>query len=104
MLRCGATYRRLALAHYAFPHREGPREDFDLAAYGIVKVQHEQRDAAHPDMQWAPKAATSRAFGPLTDLALEFLLGLLLHEVPILVRLGLRPLTYLALELRFDLA
>ena len=44
-------------AAYAFPHRQGPRADLDLAAYGIVKVLENQQGTTYPDLQWEPKAA-----------------------------------------------
>jgi hypothetical protein len=47
-------------ARYDLPHRSTPREDLDLASYGIVKVLDEEsgRDVRRdPDMPWEPKAA-----------------------------------------------
>jgi hypothetical protein len=40
-------------------HRPGgdPREDLDLASYGIVKVLEDRHGEAYPDMAWEPKAA-----------------------------------------------
>lgn len=35
-------------ANYKFPHRPGPRQDLDLASYGVVMVD--------PDGNWEPKA------------------------------------------------
>jgi hypothetical protein len=34
-----------------------PREDLDLASYGIVKVLEDGHGEAYPDMFWEPKAA-----------------------------------------------
>lgn len=46
-------------ALYDHPHRPGgdPRDDLDLASYGIVKVLENGRGATYPDMPWEPKAA-----------------------------------------------
>ena len=46
-------------ALYDFPHRPGgdPRDDLDLASYGIVKVLDEGTGAAYPGLPWEPKAA-----------------------------------------------
>jgi hypothetical protein len=42
-----------------YPHRPDgdPREDLDLAGYGIVRVLEERHGEAYPDMAWEPKAA-----------------------------------------------
>jgi hypothetical protein len=42
-----------------YPHRPDgdPREDLDLAGYGIVKVLEDRHGEAYPDMAWEPKAA-----------------------------------------------
>ncbi|GLW99959.1 hypothetical protein [Microtetraspora sp. NBRC 16547] len=40
-----------------------PREDLDLASYGIVKVFEDRLGATYPDMPWEPKAA----FAALAD-------------------------------------
>ncbi|WP_326822651.1 hypothetical protein [Streptosporangium sp. NBC_01756] len=40
-----------------------PREDLDLASYGIVKVYEDRHGATYPDMRWEPKAA----FAALAD-------------------------------------
>ncbi|MBF8189815.1 hypothetical protein ITP53_29620 [Nonomuraea sp. K274] len=42
-----------------FPHRPGgdPRDDLDLASYGIVKVLDDRHGDTYPGMQWEPKAA-----------------------------------------------
>ncbi|MBG0823023.1 hypothetical protein HS048_20000 [Planomonospora sp. ID91781] len=47
------------------PHRPGgdPREDLDLASYGIVKVYEDRLGAAYPGLPWEPKAA----FAALAD-------------------------------------
>lgn len=42
---------------YDLPHRSDPREDFDVASYGIVKVLEDRLGLAYPDMPWEPKAA-----------------------------------------------
>ncbi|RJL35531.1 hypothetical protein [Bailinhaonella thermotolerans] len=41
------------------PHRPDgdPREDLDLASYGVVKVYEDRLGAAYPDLPWDPKAA-----------------------------------------------
>jgi hypothetical protein len=46
-------------ALHDYPHRPNgdPREDLDLASYGIVKVLEARHGEAHPDMPWEPKAA-----------------------------------------------
>jgi hypothetical protein len=46
-------------ALHDFPHRPDgdPREDLDLASYGIVKVLEDHHGEAYPDMPWEPKAA-----------------------------------------------
>ncbi|MFH8370547.1 hypothetical protein [Streptomyces sp. NPDC018031] len=48
-------------ALYDFPHRPDgdPRDDLDLASYGIVKVLEDGPGATYPDMPWEPKAAFS---------------------------------------------
>jgi hypothetical protein len=47
------------------PHRPAgdPRDDLDMASYGIVKVLDGGHGEAYPDMPWEPKAA----FGALAD-------------------------------------
>jgi hypothetical protein len=44
---------------HGYPHRPdgGPREDLDLASYGIVKVLDDRHGEAYPDMAWEPKTA-----------------------------------------------
>ena len=46
-------------ALHGYPHRPDgdPREDLDLASYGIVKVLEDRHSEAYPDMAWEPKAA-----------------------------------------------
>jgi hypothetical protein len=46
-------------ALYGFPHRPNgdPRDDLDLASYGIVKVFEDRRGETYPDLPWEPKAA-----------------------------------------------
>ncbi|MFG2018733.1 hypothetical protein [Actinomadura geliboluensis] len=46
-------------ALYDHPHRPGgdPRDDLDLASYGIVKVLENGHGATYPGMPWEPKAA-----------------------------------------------
>jgi hypothetical protein len=42
-----------------YPHRPDgdPRDDLDLASYGIVKVLEDRPGKTYPDMPWEPKAA-----------------------------------------------
>jgi hypothetical protein len=42
---------------YPLPHRMDPREDLDLASYGIVKVCEDRFGDTYSDMRWEPKAA-----------------------------------------------
>ncbi len=44
-------------ADYTLPHREDPREDLDVASYGIVKVLEGRLGQTYPDLPWEPKAA-----------------------------------------------
>jgi hypothetical protein len=44
-------------ARYDLPHREDPKEDFDLASLGIVKVLEHGRGTTYPDLRWEPKVA-----------------------------------------------
>ena len=46
-------------ALHGYPHRPDgdPREDLDLASYGIVKVLEDRHGRAYPTMAWEPKAA-----------------------------------------------
>jgi hypothetical protein len=46
-------------ALHGYTHRPDgdPREDLDLASYGIVKVLQDGHGQAYPDMAWEPKAA-----------------------------------------------
>ncbi|GAA4592354.1 hypothetical protein GCM10023194_53960 [Planotetraspora phitsanulokensis] len=52
-------------ALYDHPHRPDgdPRDDLDLASYGVVKVYEDRLGVAYPDMPWEPKAA----FAALAD-------------------------------------
>ncbi|HEX8132029.1 MAG TPA: hypothetical protein VF880_01165, partial [Actinomycetes bacterium] len=45
------------------PHRGDPREDLDLASYGVVKVLEDGHGRTYPGMPWEPKAA----FAALAD-------------------------------------
>ena len=46
-------------ALYDHPHRPGgdPRDDLDLASYGIVKVYEDRSGDTYPGLPWEPKAA-----------------------------------------------
>jgi hypothetical protein len=44
-------------ASYNLPHHSDPREDFDMASYGVVKVFEGRLGHIYPDMPWEPKAA-----------------------------------------------
>lgn len=44
-------------ASYALPHRAAPRDDLDLASYGVVKVLEDGGGATYPGMPWEPKEA-----------------------------------------------
>jgi hypothetical protein len=44
-------------AGYALPHRSNPRDDLDLASYGVVKVLDGRLGDTYADMAWEPKAA-----------------------------------------------
>jgi hypothetical protein len=50
-------------AHYHLPHRSDPREDLDMACFGIVKVLEDGLGHTYPDMPWEPK----QAFTTLAD-------------------------------------
>ena len=39
------------------PHRDDPREDLDVASFGVVKVLEGRNGDTYPDMPWEPKAA-----------------------------------------------
>jgi hypothetical protein len=44
----------------SIPHSSDPREDFDMASFGVVKVldgRSGARGRRYPDMPWEPKAA-----------------------------------------------
>ncbi|WP_373323972.1 hypothetical protein [Dictyobacter formicarum] len=42
---------------YGWPHHSNPREDFDMASWGVVKVLENRSGDTYPDMPWEPKAA-----------------------------------------------
>ena len=44
-------------AIYNLPHRSDPREDLDMASYGVVKVLEGRLGYTYSDMAWEPKAA-----------------------------------------------
>ncbi|MCP3782908.1 hypothetical protein NLX85_05955 [Micromonospora sp. A3M-1-15] len=44
-------------ARYDLPHRDDPREDFDMASYGLVKVLEGRTGTTYPGLPWEPKAA-----------------------------------------------
>lgn len=44
-------------ANFHLPHRAGPRQDLDLASYGVVTVFEDRFGVAYPDLRWEPKAA-----------------------------------------------
>jgi hypothetical protein len=44
-------------AGYSLPHRSDPRQDLDMASYGVVKVLEGRLGYTYPDMAWEPKAA-----------------------------------------------
>jgi hypothetical protein len=46
-----------ALHDYRHRPDGDPRDDLDLASYGIVKVLDDRRGHTYPDMAWEPKAA-----------------------------------------------
>ncbi len=48
---------------YGWPHRSDPREDLDMASWGVVKVLENRSGDTYPDMPWEPKAA----FNALAD-------------------------------------
>jgi hypothetical protein len=50
-------------AAYNLPRRENPRDDLDLASYGIVTVLAGRSGATYPGLAWEPKAA----FAALAD-------------------------------------
>jgi hypothetical protein len=54
-------------ARYDLPHRSDPREDFDMASFGVVKVldgDNTSLDRRYPDVPWEPKVA----FDTLADI------------------------------------
>jgi hypothetical protein len=54
-----------AFALHGYPHRPDgdPRQDLDLASYGIVKVLEDRHGGTYPDMAWEPKAAFTAVAG-----------------------------------------
>jgi hypothetical protein len=42
---------------YGLPHRPDPREDLDMASWGVVKVLEHGNGKTYPDVPWEPKAA-----------------------------------------------
>lgn len=42
---------------YGWPHRSNPRDDLDMASWGVVKVLENRTGSTYPDMPWEPKAA-----------------------------------------------
>ncbi len=44
-------------ACYGWPHRSNPREDLDMASWGVVKVLEHRNGATYPDVPWEPKVA-----------------------------------------------
>ena len=42
---------------HGFPHRSDPRDDLDMASWGVVKVLEHRLGNTYPDMPWEPKAA-----------------------------------------------
>ena len=48
---------------YGLPDRPDPREDLDMASWGVVKVLEHGHGDTYPDMPWEPKVA----FAALAD-------------------------------------
>jgi hypothetical protein len=44
-------------ARYDLPYRSDPREDYDMASFGVVKVFEGRHGHTYPDMPWEPKVA-----------------------------------------------
>ncbi|MFD0737581.1 hypothetical protein [Planotetraspora mira] len=42
---------------YGLPYRPDPREDLDMASWGVVKILEHGLGDTYPDMPWEPKAA-----------------------------------------------
>jgi hypothetical protein len=42
---------------YGLVHRADPREDLDMASWGVVKVLADGTGVTYPDVPWEPKAA-----------------------------------------------
>lgn len=57
-------------AAYNLPHRDGdPRDDLDLASYGIVKVVESDGGETYPGLGWEPKAAFTAVAGTYREQA-----------------------------------
>ena len=52
-------------ALHGFPHRPNgdPRDDLDLASYGIVRILEDRNGDTYPDLPWEPKAAFAALSG-----------------------------------------
>lgn len=44
-------------ACYGWPHRSNPRDDLDMAGWGVVKVLEDRQGSIYRDVPWEPKAA-----------------------------------------------
>jgi hypothetical protein len=54
-------------ASYELPHRPEPRDDLDMAGFGVVSILEGQRGTTYPDMGWEPKQsfhALAEAYAP----------------------------------------
>ncbi|MFN8513550.1 MAG: hypothetical protein U0232_03625 [Thermomicrobiales bacterium] len=51
------TTHVFTFAGYNLPTRSTPRDDLDLASYGIVTVFEDRHGTTYPDMTWEPKLA-----------------------------------------------
>ncbi|WP_199441342.1 hypothetical protein [Umezawaea beigongshangensis] len=47
----------VTFASYHLPHRDDPREDLDVASYGVVKVLEGRTGDTYPGLPWEPKVA-----------------------------------------------
>ena len=56
---------------YGLPHRSDPRDDLDMASWGVVKVLEHRLGDTYPDMPWEPKAAFRTLAGYYRRLADE---------------------------------
>jgi hypothetical protein len=54
-------------ASYHLPHRDAPRDDLDMAGYGVVKVLEDRPGRPGPDLPWEPKAAFGALAGRYRD-------------------------------------